>query len=221
MKHRSKRLIRALTTPAVTALALVTAACGNVTVGGFGNVTVSVTGDAADPLPQPTLLSSSAGLSSPSHPGPQPSSHEAEDAEGEVEVDFTLAIVSETGAVVSLGQDDIRVRLDLQGVDEAEAVEAVVPSARYTELRMTFTHIKVEVEAGLIINGQEIVGEVRVELEDPELIVSRPVDIDVLDGTIVELLVDLNTPAWLAAVDPVTRTIDASVFAGLIDLVVR
>ena len=216
--HFARRLA-ALVATAVATLAF--AACGNITVGGVTEVTVGVSGDAADPLPQPELFASAAGLSSASRAEPLPSSHEAEDAEGEVEIDFTLALVSESGDVVSLGQDDIRIRLDLQGVNEPEAVNELVPTARYTGLQITFTHIQVEVEAGLVIDGQEIIGEVHVELEDPELVVVRPVDIEAVEGSHALLLIDLNTPAWLAAVDPVTRTVDVSVFAGLIDVVAR
>jgi hypothetical protein len=208
---------------AAATLAWASAACGNVTVGGFTEVTVDVSGNAptAAPSPQPALLAGAAGLSTSPSAGPLPTSHEEEEAEGEVEVDFTLALLSESGDVVPLGRDDIRIKLDLQGVDEAEAVKELVPTAHYTELRITFTHIKVEVHAGLVIDGQEITGEIEVELEDPELVVGRPVDLEAIEGSRVELLVDLNTPAWLGAVDPATRTIDASVFAGLIDLVVR
>jgi hypothetical protein len=51
--------------------------------------------------------------------------------------------------------------------------------------------------------------------------VTRPIDIEVSDGQSVDLVVDLNAPAWLAALDPVTRTIDESVFAGLVNVVTR
>ena len=218
MNHRWAYLARR-SAAVLTTLAL--AACGNVTVGGFQRVAVDVSGDAPDPAPQPTLLSAPAGITAPAGAAPLPSSHEAENAEGEVEIDFTLALVAESGEVVSLGQDDIRLRLDLQGASDLEAVDELVPTARYTELRITFVHIQVEVEAGLVIDGQPITGEVRVELEDPELVVSRPVDIAAAAGSRVTLLVDLNTPSWLAAVDPATRTVDVSVFAGLIDVVAR
>jgi hypothetical protein len=209
------------------AFAFVIAACGNITVGGFQNVTVDVSGNAPETT-QPITFTSPAALSVTE--GPRPSDYPAEaaeeadgeeEAEGEVEIDVRLALVTEAGNVELLGRDDIRIRLDLQGSDEAEAIDALVPTARYTALRLTFTHIKVEVERGLVVNGEEIVGEIHVELDDPALVVTRAVDIQAIAGSRVDLLVDLNTPAWLAAVDPVTRTVDASAFAALIDLVVR
>lgn len=205
-----------------TVVVLAAAGCGNVTAGGFGEVTVDVSGDAGDPPAQPAILESTAALSTGSPSGPLPTSHDdAEDAEGEVEIDFRPSLVSEAGEIVPLGSDDIRIKLDLQGVNRAEAVRELVPVGHYTELRLRFTHIQVEVSDGLIIDGQPVIGEIDVDLEDPELVVSRFLDIEAVEGGAVELLVDLNTPAWLAAVDPVTRTIDASVFAGLIDVVVQ
>ena len=220
---RSLRVARRLRAMAMaTGLALTAAACGNVTAGGFTRVNVEVSGDAAEPSPQPSLLESGQALPAPLTSGPLPSSHDdAEGAEGEVEIDFRPSLVSETGNVVSLGRDDIRIRLDLQGVNRAEAVSALVPAGHYTALRLAFTHIQVEVSDGLIIDGQPITGELRVELEDPELVVDRPLALEAVEGGTVELLVDLNTPAWLAAVDPVTRTIDATAFAALVDAVVR
>jgi len=204
-----------------SALLLAAGACGNVTAGGFTEVVVDVSGDVPDPVPQATLLAAAPALDASATSGPLPSSHDdAQDAEGEVEVDFTLALITESGGVVPLGQDDIRVKIDLQGVDEAEAVKELIPAWRYTGLRITFTHIKVEVSGGLVINGQPVIGEIRVELEGPDLVVTRTLDLDAIEGDTVTLLMDLNTRAWLEAVDPVTLTVDPAVFASLINLVV-
>jgi hypothetical protein len=222
MSHRSIHLIaRATHVVVAAALASVFAACGNVTVGGFTRVTVDVSGDAADPQPQPAPLAAVASVAEGPAVLPVASAVDGEEPEGEVEIDIRLTLVSDVGDLVALGHDDIRIKLDLQGVDEAEAVSQLVPAARYTELRIGFTHIQVEVEGGLVIDGQPVTGEVHVALEDPELVVVRPVDIEAVEGSRVELLLDLNSPDWLAAVDLTTRTIDASVFADMIDLVAR
>jgi hypothetical protein len=222
MNHRSAYLARRLPFIVLApALSFAMAACGNVTVGGFSQVSVDVSGDAAEPVPQPTLIDGGPALSSPSPDLPLAGVEEPEGPEGEVEIDIRLALVSETGDLVRLGGDDVRIKLDLQGVDEAEAVSEIVPAGRYTALRISFTHIQVEVEGGLVIDGEEITGDLHIALEDPELVVSRPLDVEAVEGSRVELLVDLNSAGWLAAVNPVTRTIDGSVFAGLIALVVR
>ena len=82
------------------------AACGNVTVGGFTRVTVDVSGDAADPAPQPGIVATADGLASPLRGVALPVTHGAEEAEGEVEIDLRLALLSESGEVVPLGHDD-------------------------------------------------------------------------------------------------------------------
>jgi hypothetical protein len=227
VNSRSTRLARRLAAVAGSvAFAFVIGACGNITVGGFQNVTVDVSGNAPETT-QPITFTSPAALSVTEGPRPSDAPAEAgeeadgEEAEGEVEIDVRLALVTEAGNVEMLGRDDIRIKLDLQGSDEVEAIDELVPTARYTALRLTFTHIKVEVERGLVVNGEEIVGEIEVELDDPALVVTRAIDIQPVAGSRVDLLVDLNTPAWLAAVDPMTRTVDASAFAALVDLVVR
>jgi len=208
--------------PALAALAagwawLAASGCGNVTAGGFTEVRVDVSGDAQSPAPSPEPSMQPAW---PASGAPARSSHENQ-PEGEIEVDFRLTLISARGGAFPLGDDDIRVKVELDGSNEAEAVSELVPADRYTELQVAFTHIQVEVRGGLVINGTPIVGEVRVELEDPSLLVSRPLDLDAPDGSSVTMVVDLNTPAWLEALDPVTKTVDPAVFASLIDVVVR
>lgn len=217
----------------LTSLLLAGAGCGNLTVGGFGNATVVVSGDAAEPTPGLASASVIAPVPSAAPRGvpaagsllaatsaPALSSHDDE-PEGEIEVDFVLYLVSETGGQTRLGQDDIEVRVDLQGRTEVDAVEEQVPVARYTELQIVFTKIQAEVDSGLIINGVPVTGEIRVEFDNLTLLVPVPIDIDITAGSSVELVLDLNAPAWLQAVDPVTATVDPSVFASLITVVQR
>jgi hypothetical protein len=191
------------------------AACGNVTAGGFtGEATVIVSGD-ADTL-------STAAASAPARTGPDlgPAASSHDEAEGEVEVEFLAFLVAEGGAPLQLGREEIRVRVDLRGRTEADVVDRQpIPATRYSELRLVFTEIDAEVE-GLVIDGEPVT-EVRVELEDLSLLVTRPLDLDVTPGSTAELVVDLNTLAWLEAVDPLTGTVDESVFADLVNVVIR
>jgi hypothetical protein len=200
------RHARAALLAATAAFAVLAAnGCGNVTAGGLAEVTVDVSGDAPAPAPAPTATVM---------PAPARSSHEIT-LEGDVEVDFTLALVSETGSVQQLVEDDVRVEVDVQGDNEAQAVSTLVPPARYTELRMTFTRVRVQ-----IISGLPIIGPVDVEIEEP-LLVARPLDLEAQSEGSVAMLVDLNAPAWLVALDPLTRKIDPAVFASLVEVVVR
>jgi len=200
---------------------LAAAACGNVTVGGLtGEATVVISGD-ADSLSLATLATQltprPATLVAPSE-GPLRSPED--EAEGEVEVEFLAFLVAESGGVLQLGREEIRVRVDLRGRDEMDAIDRqLVPATLYTELRLVFTEISAEVE-NLVIGGVPVF-EVHVELEDLSLLVTRPIALDVTPGSLAELVVDLNTPAWLAAVDPITGAVDETVFQDLINVEVR
>jgi len=218
--HRSTRGAgRARVRTWIWLLAVGSAACGNVTAGGFAEVAVAVSGDATQSAPAPAPPTTGGPQASLLFLSPFPAAGE-NDPEGEIEVDFTLALVAASGGVVALGTDDLRVKVDLEGVNEAEVVRAMVPADRYSALRISFTKIHVDVSRGLVIGGQEIVGSVEVELEG-DLVVSRPLDLTATEGATVEMLVDLNTPAWLEALDPETLTVDPAVFANLIAVAVR
>lgn len=201
-------------TGALTVLAGLSAAgCGNLTAGGFtAEATVIVTGDAPSAAASP--LAPAAGMAVM---GPTPTSHE-DDLEGEVEVEFLLHLITESGSAVQLGEE-IRVRVDLRGENEMDVVSEIVPATQYSELRIVFTDIEAEV-SGLVIDGVPV-SEVRVELEDLSLLVIRPINLNVGPGARVELVVDLNTPTWLQAVDPLTGTVDESVFGDLVGVVIR
>lgn len=204
----------------------VAAGCGNVTVGGYSHVSVDVSGDApaatpAAPAPaRQTAVVQMAAVQAPAASSPLRAEGEAE---GEIEADFHLFLVSQTGASVELGNgDDIRVKIDVQGSTEAKPIEnQLIPAGRYTELRIVFTKIQVEVAQGLVIDGQEITGEVDVELSGSDLPVTRPLDLVAVDGSMVTMRVDLNAQSWLALVDPATQTINEQVFADLVDVVVE
>jgi hypothetical protein len=184
------------------------------TPGGFSPVTVDVSGDAEDPAPASgTPAMTAAGA---------PAAASGDDApDGELRAEFDLFLVSQDDRVTALNQDVVRVRVDLQGRQEIEAVERLVEATTYTELRIVFREIRAEVGSGLVIDGIPVIGEVRVELDDPSLEVSRPLDLTLTEGERADLLVDMNAAAWLQAVDPLTRVVDPTAFAAVIDVVVR
>jgi len=203
--------------------ALTAAACGNLTPGGFGEVTVGVSGD-ADTLAaavqarasNPATLSPSPSFAVVQPAGPAQS---PEEAQGELQVEFLAYLVTAGGSQVQLGSDELQVQVDLRGRAEADPVDRqLVPAAIYTDLRLVFIEIKAEVE-GLVIDGTPI-PEVHVELEDVSLEVSRPISLDILPGSDAVLLIDLNALAWLGAVDPLTGAVDESVFADLVNVAV-
>ena len=132
------------------------------------------------------------------------------------------AIGAEQNLVPLVHPQLIHIRLDVQGRQEVDAVDrVVVPTGQYSQMRIVFTDIRVEVASGLIINGIPVEGEVRVELKDTALTVIRPLNLNIGDGESVFLLMDLNANTWLRAVDPVLKVIAEEVFANAVSLAVQ
>ena len=104
---------------------------------------------------------------------------------------------------------------------QVDAVRRTVPAQRYSDLRIVFTDIKVEVDRGLVVDGRDVTGEIRVELEDGPVTVERSLPLDLGEGQSVELLLDLNTQSWLRAVDPDLHRVDYRVFAEAIAVRIR
>lgn len=200
------------------------AACGNFTAGGIetGEARVTLAGDA-----QPSGPASLAPLHVPPNmaaaQGPSPTDHDDDDdqPEGEIEAEFRIYLVKDDGGLIALTDADVQVRVDLEGVQQPQVASRIVDAAVYTDFRIAFTEIEAEVDAGLIINGEPVTGPIDVELEGPDLIVDRPLAVDLGDGEVVEILVDLNAADWLQAVDPLTGTVSAEAFASFIEVRVQ
>jgi hypothetical protein len=196
----------------VPLLAWSASACGNLTAGGFGEVSVGVSGDAesgAAPVTGPAASPAAAG----------PLARTSHALEGEIEVELSLHLVSETGGVIQLGVGDLEIEVELSGESETDAIDRqLIPVGRYPELRLTFSEIEVQVQ-GLVVDGIPV-PTVSVEIDDPPLVVTRPIGLEVLEGDGVRLVVDLNAPTWVGLVNPLTLTVDAAAVAALIDVAV-
>ncbi len=192
------------------------AGCGNLTSGGLtGEATVTVSGDAMDT--QGAAPQRAVGLSTR---GPLAMPDDV--PEGEIQASFFLFLETASGASASLSEDQIQIRLDVQGRREVDAVDrAILPTGQYSQMRIVFTDIEVEIESGLIINGVPVVGPVEVELEDISLTVTRQLNLNVGDGESVFFLIDLNANTWLQAVDPVLGVVMEEVFANAVSVGVR
>jgi hypothetical protein len=198
---------------------LLFAACGgNLTAGGLTETEVRVSGDAPDPPPPGA---------SPVMSGPWAQSEDddddddAEEAEGEIEADFLLFLDRPDGTSLRLTDQEVQVDLDIQGEQEVSAVVRSVPAERYSALRVVFSEIEVEIDAGLVIDGQPVTGLVSVDVELEGITVVRPLDLDFSDGEREELLLDLNTRSWITAVDPDGLRVSAQAFADAIRVEAR
>lgn len=191
-------------------------ACGNLVAGGAtGEASVILSGDAEDVVPTTSIVAPQTAKRAPS------GAEGADQPEGEIEVELKLFLEASDGDLIALTEEEVRVRVDLGGVREEEVASQVLPVGAYTGLRIVFTEIEVEVDAGLIINGVPVTGPIEVEWEDIALTVTRTLALTVRADAPVVLLIDLNAASWLEAVDPVTATVDAQVFADLVTVVVR
>lgn len=204
----------------VLMVAVVAASCGNLTAGGFGEAVVVVSADSPD-----TQLAARAAAVLPSFARSETLSgapaRSDDRPEGQLEATLLLYLVSADGALVPLSDDEIEISVDLEGVEQDETPSRQIPVDVYTHLRIVFLEIHVEVDAGLVINGDTITGPIDVEMESDSLTVDRPVNLALDSGERAEILVDLNAGAWLQAVDPETSTVDAGVFADLVSVVLR
>lgn len=191
-------------------LLLILAGCGNLTAGGLSEAEVTVSGDATDP----PVAQASAPFGASAAEG-------EEEAEGEIEAEFIAYLEGSSGTSEALSAGPIRVRVDVQGVREQGTGTVAVPAGRYTALRIAFTEIEVEVDAGLIVNGQEVTGIVAVDFESDSLTVVKPLRLDLDAGDRIELLVDLNTQDWLFQVDPDLQVVAEQIVANAITVRVR
>lgn len=199
--------------PALLVLLLALGGCGNLTAGGLSEAEVTVSGDAPDP-----------GAAAAAWAGPARQDGDDDDddeAEGELEADFHLLLENAAGERVQLTDTEVVVDVDIRGVQEVVAVQATIPSGRYTGLVILFSEIEVEIESGLVVGGTEITGPVDVELEAEDLEVVRALELTLEDGDRVEILVDLNAQDWLLQVDPDLRVVAEDFFANAISVRIR
>ena len=199
------------------------AGCGNLTAGGFGEARVVVSGDAPD------VSSASEPLQGISHlvlgtavPGPIRTDHDDDDdlnPDGELELSFELYLRRADGSETSLSNGLLEAELDLSGEIEFDVVRATVPADLYPQLRIVFREIEVDVNDGVVIDGVPVIGAIDVEIEDVEVV--RTLDLVVTDGSVVEVVLDLNAATWLAFVDPELKTVSAEDFANAFAVLVR
>lgn len=212
--------------------AALTAGCGNLTAGGVAEAEVTVSGDApdqasgADTYRPPSLAGalpwSGLGASARSA-AVDPAAPRARDdePEGEVEVEFGIYLVTAEGPEIPL-DEDVRVRVDIRGRTEATAVRRrTIPAATYSAIRVVFTEIEAEVDEGLIIGGRPVEGPIVVELEGESLVVEQGPEFQVPAGGVVDVLLDLNSTAWLRAADPAVNRVARNIFRNALQLRVR
>lgn len=224
-RKRGRRGRSGLILLTVGAAVALSTGCGNLTAGGVGEASVAVSGDAAGEQSavsrsRPALAAAWAPLSLLPRAGF--AARADDEPEGEVGVEFRIFLVRQDGELVPLSDREIRVQVEFPGGTEARPVRRrIVPAETYRGVRAVFTEIEAEVDRGLVIGGDPVTGPVEVELDDGSLAVEESVELTVPDGGEVELLLDLNSAAWLRAANPAVRRVAANIFRNSLRIRVR
>ena len=222
------RLARVAAVAVTLGWAALTAGCGNLTAGGVAEAEVTVSGDApdqasgADTYRPPSLAGvlpwSGLGASARSAAvGLAAAQARNDEPEGE----FGIFLVTAEGPVIAL-DEEVRVRVDIRGRTEVKAVRRrTIPAATYSAIRVVFTEIEAEVEEGLVVGGRPVEGPVEVDLEGESLLIEKGPEFDVPPGAAVDVLIDLNSTAWLRAAEPARKRVARNIFRNALQLRVR
>jgi hypothetical protein len=185
----------------VASLALATtllAACGgNVTSGGFGEVEVLLSSDAAEELQGIARVLA-------------PTGHEP--LVGTLSV-TVRSFVREGGSrwiEVTDGPQEITV--PLEDPTPVVVARATFPEGDYDAVRTLFGRIRVHIESGLVVGGEPVVGEVRVEVGLDGILVmeERGIRVD-REGTS-PVLLEMRARRWLPFVDRERRLVEGPDF---------
>lgn len=183
--------------------------CGNLTSGGVGEVDLYAAGD--DPA---------AAGSSPTAPRMAP--QQSAPIEGTLSLQIRSYIQSEGGDWIELTDGPTEVTVDLQGAQQSRIAGRAVTAGGYRRVRSVFGRVHAQVERGLLVDGEPVVGEVRVRLGNGDMItVEEPLVFELADGEAASLLLDLNAQLWLRLVDRIERRVATRDFSDVVRTRVR
>ncbi len=179
------------------AVALFGGCGGNVTSGGFGEVEVLLTSDAAEELAGAARVLA-------------PTGHEPLVGTLSVTVRSFVREGESRWIEVTSGPQEIVV--PLEDPTPVVVARATLPEGDYDAVRTLFGRIRVNVERGLVVNGEPIVGELRVEVGSDGILVMEERGLRVERDTALPLLLEMRARRWLAFVDRERRVIEGPDF---------
>lgn len=195
----------------VLAAALVLGACDSGTLGtsrgtdsGDSQMQVSVRGDDAQTTSQ-SLQSADGGAPSFNHT----------DAQGTVTFQARVYVQSTTSGWVEItngvaGQGTV----DASGHGQALAfASSRLEAGSYNRVRVVFEDVEANLSTGIQIGTGLLTGSVSVNLEgDGQVVVEREVTVTATDGATSQVLINLNSGAWLSTTNVATRTVNEAAF---------
>ncbi|HEX2095008.1 MAG TPA: DUF4382 domain-containing protein [Longimicrobiaceae bacterium] len=146
-------------------------------------------------------------------------------AEGTVEFRARVWARTDAGEWVELTRRTVeRVTVDASGRGEAKVFATTsVEAGGYNRVRVVFEEVQANVTGGIQIGlGGVLTGQVRVDLQsDSQVTVEREVDAEAEAGASTQLLIDLNSDAWLGSTNTQTRTVSEAQFQSAVRVLVR
>lgn len=136
-------------------------------------------------------------------------------AQGTVLVEASVALVREDGRLFPVVFSPVTRSVRIASSDTAEIANPSVSAGRYNAARITFRRVEASVTGGLIVGGVSVTGTVQVPLPQP-LTMEVPIPLRILRGEEHLVVIDLNASDWLAAVDPISRTVSVASFQSQI-----
>lgn len=200
--------------------ALLLGGCGNLTSGGLGDVEVIV---AVDSVPSGDFVSGqladlgvlpshSSGFARAPQVPPEP-------VQGTLTVRVQVYVRRGSARWIEVTDGVQEVEMPLVGGDPVTLAEKAVPTGPYAAMRTVFRRVEADVQSGLVVDGVAVTGPILVDLGTEEsLVVDRPVELEVSEGTRSSLAVDLHTTRWLRLLDRDRKRVRQEDFEGEVAL---
>lgn len=161
--------------------------CGNLTSGGVGEMEVVVASDEvvaqateAPAAPEARVASTTGNL------------------EGYLQLQVRAFVRRGTADWLEITQGRQEMQLDLRNPQPQELARRALPEGRYDRVRFRFERIEAMVTGGLVVDGDTITGPVRVVLgAEGRLTLTRALDLDVRNGQVASVFLDMKAERWL------------------------
>lgn len=176
------------------------ASCGDLTSGGFGEVEVLITADSV-------LVASGVAANLAAEAGLQLAAGEEERIMGTLTIRLQVDIRRGPDEWIELTDGVQEVTLALGSHEAVPLVRREVRPGRYAAARTRFRLVRAEIQSGLMIGGEPFVGSVMVPLPTEGGAFVLPVELDVVEGQVRGLFLELRADRWLPRVDPLDRTV--------------
>ena len=186
------------------------AGCGDLTSGGFGEVEVGL---AADSVVEPPLVQAASFAKVPAGDEGQrldpPATVDAmEPIEGTVTVALRVYVRRGARNWEEVTEGEQIVTASLQATEASIMARSDLPVGSYTEARTRFSMVVVDVVRGLVVDGVPVTGRIAVieSGEDP-IDLPIPLELEVEEGALESVVVELRAGTWLRLVDRDTRRV--------------